>query len=84
MIAAPDPHGQAAPTLRESLACLPGGPRSVGAGQAGDRVVGVVEAMGETAGASEDAVVSLASIPPPRTLAPGLAAASPIAAHAGA
>ena len=83
MIPTPNPHGQAAPTLRGGLACPLAKPRFVGARQAGDAIVGVIEAMGEIVGASEDAVVSLASIPPLRTPAPGLAAASPIAACAG-
>lgn len=84
MILAPGSHGQAALMLRDSLACLLVERRLVGTGQAGDATEGTIEAMGEIAGAGEDAAVSLASIRPPRTLAPGLAAALPIAAHAGA
>lgn len=58
--------------------------RLIGTGQAGDAIEGTITVGREIAGASEDAAVSLASIRPPRTLAPGLAAASPIPARAGA
>ena len=80
MIPTPDSHVQAAPTLRESLAR----PRFVGARRAGDASAGVIEAMGEIAGASKDAVVSLASIRPSRALTRGVAAVLPVAARAGA
>ncbi len=86
MIPAPEPRRQAAPPLRRSLACLPVGPRLVGAGRTGDAVVcpGVSEAGPGIAGAGEGTVAGPASIPRPSARAPGLAAASPVAARAGA
>lgn len=80
MTPAPRSRGQAAAALRESLVCFLFKPRPVGARQVGDAIKGAIEVRLEIAGACEDVVVSLASIPLPRTLAPSQAVAPPSAA----
>ena len=84
MTFAPDPRGQAALMLCESLACLLIERDLVSAEQVVGAIEDVIEARRELAGASERVVVSAASITLLRTVAQSLSAASAPPARTGA
>lgn len=73
----PDPHGQAALMLCESLALLLIDEGILLKEQVVEAIDGVVEVKEEIAGVSESVVVSVASISLLRTLARSIAVASP-------
>lgn len=83
MTLTPDPHGQAALMLCESLACLLVERDLVSAEQVTNAIEGVIEVKREIAGTSESVVVSVASITLLRAVAQSLSAASTIPARTG-
>lgn len=76
MTLTPDPHGQAALMLCESLALLLVEQGVLCKSQVTDAINGVVEVKEELAGENEDVVVSIASIGLLRTIARSIAVAS--------
>ncbi len=75
MIATPDPHGQAALLLCESLSLLLIEERILHKSQVVDAINGVIECKEEIAGVLESTVVSLVSISLLRDIARSVAAA---------
>ena len=75
MILTPDPHGQAALMLCESLALLLVATGVVDKDQVVDAIDGVIEVKLEMAGTSESIVVSVASIALLQSVAQSIAAA---------
>jgi hypothetical protein len=71
----PDPHGQAALMLCESLALILIGRGVVSKAQMDDAISGVIEIKREIAGTSESVVVSVASINLLQAVARSLSAA---------
>ena len=76
MTSTPDPHGQAALMLCESLALLLIAEGILPKSQVAEAIDGIVEVKQEVAGVSESVVISVASIGLLRTIARSINAAS--------
>ena len=76
MTSTPDPHGQAALMLCESLALLLIAKGILPKNQVVEAIDGIVEVKQEVAGVSESVVISVASIGLLRTIARSISAAS--------